>query len=252
MVNPLDMTGRTMVVTGASSGIGRETAVLLSQLGCHVILVGRDRSRLEASQTMLEGTGHRVEPYDLSALDDIPIWLKRLANETGPLAGLVHCAGLQLTLPVRQVMAAQVGKLLDINLTAGLMLAKGFRQKHVHATPGSLVFVSSIMGLVGAVGRSIYCASKCALVGMTKSLALELAADGLRVNCVAPAFVETAMFQEMKNLMGAEQIALIESSHPLGIGQPRDVAHAIAFMLADTGRWITGTTLVVDGGYTAK
>ena len=131
------------------------------------------------------------------------------------------------------------------------MLAKGFRQKGVHTDSGSIVLMASVMGLVGAVGRSVYCSSKGAVVGLTKSLALELARDGLRVNCVAPAFVATSMFQEMKTQLGAEQIGAIESAHPLGIGEPRDVAHAIAFLLADTGRWITGTTLVVDGGYTA-
>jgi NAD(P)-dependent dehydrogenase (short-subunit alcohol dehydrogenase family) len=252
MLNPLDMAGRTILVTGASSGIGRETAILLSQLGGRIVLVGRDRPKLEATHSSLEGSGHRVEPQDLCALDDIPDWLKRVTSETGPLSGLAHCAGLQFTLPVHQVTAAQVGKIMEINLTAAIMLAKGLRQKTVHATTGSLVLVSSIMGLVGAVGLSVYSSTKSALIGLSKSLALELAQDGLRVNCVAPGFVDTAMFQSMKNLLGADQIAAIESAHPLGIGQPRDVAHAIAFLLADTGRWITGSTLVVDGGYTTK
>ena len=252
MLKPLDMAGRTILVTGASSGIGRETAVLLSQLGGRIVLVGRDQPKLEATHSLLEGSGHCVKAKDLSVLDDTPDWLKQVTGETGPLSGLVHCAGLQLTLPVRQVSAAQVREVLDINLTSAIMLARGLRQRNVHATVSSLVLVSSVMGLVGAVGRSVYSASKSALVGLTRSLALELAQDGLRVNCVAPGFVDTAMFQSMKTMLGEEQIAAIESAHPLGIGQPRDVAHAIAFLLADTGRWITGSTLVVDGGYTAK
>jgi NAD(P)-dependent dehydrogenase (short-subunit alcohol dehydrogenase family) len=141
---------------------------------------------------------------------------------------------------------------VEINLTAAIMLAKGMRQKEVLASPGSLVLLSSVVGLVGSAGRSVYSSTKSALVGLTKSLALELARDGLRVNCVAPAFVSTPMFEEAKNRLGAEQVSAIEAAHPLGIGTARDVANSVAFLLADSGRWITGTTLVVDGGYTAQ
>jgi NAD(P)-dependent dehydrogenase (short-subunit alcohol dehydrogenase family) len=252
MMNPMDMTNRRILVTGASSGIGRETAVLLSQLGARVILVGRNRSRLEETLSLLEGLGHRVEPYDLAALDEIPAWLKSLSQEFGAISGLVHSAGLQMTLPLHRVTAVQVSKLVEINLTAAIMLAKGLRQKEVLASPGSLVLLSSVVGLVGSIGMSVYSSTKSALVGLTKSLALELARDGLRVNCVAPAFVSTPMFEEAKNRLGAEQISAIEAAHPLGIGTARDVANSVAFLLADSGRWITGTTLVVDGGYTAQ
>ncbi len=252
MLNPMDMTGRRILVTGASSGIGRETAILLSQLGARIVLCARDRSRLEETLSLMEGSGHRVEPRDLSALDEIPGWLKCIGQEFGLLSGLVHCAGLQMTLPLHRVTAEQVAKLVEINLTASIMLAKGMSQKSVHASPASLVLLSSAVGLVGSAGTSVYSSTKSALVGLTKSLALELARDGLRVNCVAPAFVETPMFVEVKKRLRADQISAIESAHPLGIGNARDVAYAVAFLLADTGRWITGTTLVVDGGYTAQ
>jgi len=252
MLNPMAMTGRTILVTGASAGIGRETALLLSQLGGQVILVARDRSRLEETHSLLVGTGHRIESRDLSMLDEIPNWLQQITTETGPISGLVHCAGMQMLIPLRQVTAVQVGTMMNINLTAAIMLARGLRQKGVHALPASIVFVSSVMGIVGATGRSVYSSSKGALIALAKSLALELSKDGLRVNCVAPAFVKTAMLEQMQELTATAQFEAIESAHPLGIGQPRDVANAIAFLLADTGRWITGTTLVVDGGYMAS
>jgi NAD(P)-dependent dehydrogenase (short-subunit alcohol dehydrogenase family) len=252
MLNPMDMTDRRILVTGASSGIGRETAVMLSQLGARIILVARDRSRLEETHSLLEGSGHRIELRDLAVLDEIPDWMKSVSQEFGMLSGLVHCAGLQMTLPLHRVTAGQVEKLVRINLTAAIMLAKGMRQTGVLASPGSLVLLSSAMGLVGSIGKSVYSSTKSGLVGLTKSLALELARDGLRVNCIAPSFVATPMYEEMKHRVGPEQMSAIESAHPLGIGSPRDVANAIAFLLADTGRWITGTTLVVDGGYTAQ
>lgn len=252
MLNPMDMTGRRVMITGASSGIGRETAVLLSQLGANLVLVARNASRLEETKSLLEGGDHRVEPFDLEALDDIPSWMRGLGQEFGTLSGLVHCAGIQMTLPLRIVTPRQIAKITNVNLSAAIMLVKGLSQKGVFASSGSVVLMSSIMGLVGSPARSLYSATKGALIALTKSLALELAGDGLRVNCVAPAFVDTPMFKDMKNLLQEEGLAKIESAHPLRIGRPRDVANAVAFLLADTGRWITGTTLVVDGGYTAQ
>jgi NAD(P)-dependent dehydrogenase (short-subunit alcohol dehydrogenase family) len=241
-----------MLVTGASSGIGRETAILLSQLGARVVLVARNPAGLEQTRSLLEGPDHRVEPRDLAALNDIPGWLQGLSRELGAFSGLVHCAGLQMTLPLRLVTVQQLKPIIEINLTAAIMLAKGLRQKEVHTSPASLVLLSSAMGLVGSAGRSVYSASKSALLGLARSLAIELAGEGLRVNCVAPAFVNSEMLNDLKRRLRPEQLAAIESAHPLGIGHVRDVAHAIAFLVADTGRWITGTTLAVDGGYTAQ
>ena len=252
MLNPMDLTGRRIMITGASSGIGRETAILLSQLGAKLVLVARNASRLEETKSLLEGSGHRVEQFDLEALDEIPAWMSGLGQQFGTLSGLVHCAGIQMTLPLRSITSRQIAKITNVNLSAAIMLVKGLSQKGVLASSGSVVLMSSAMGLVGSPATSLYSATKGALIALAKSLALELARDSLRVNCIAPAFVDTPMFEEMKNLLRAEALAKIESAHPLGIGLPRDIANAVAFLLADTGRWITGTTLVVDGGYTAQ
>jgi NAD(P)-dependent dehydrogenase (short-subunit alcohol dehydrogenase family) len=153
---------------------------------------------------------------------------------------------------LRALTPEDVDSVMRINFAAALALSAGFRQRGVCAPQGSLVFVASVMGLVGSPARSVYSASKGALIAMTKSLALELAHEGIRVNCVAPGFVRSSMFEELTGTVPPDQIAAIEAAHPLGLGQPRDVAHAIAFLLAQTSRWITGTTLVVDGGYTAQ
>jgi NAD(P)-dependent dehydrogenase (short-subunit alcohol dehydrogenase family) len=252
MLNPMDMTNRTVLVTGASSGIGRETSVLLSQLGARVVLVARNVDRLQETAARLEGTGHCIESVDLTQqVDDIPAWLKRLAADVGPLHGLVHSAGTQITRPVRFQTNADVDSLMRINLNAVFGLAKGFRQKGVCTADGRLVLLSSVMGLVGQATVTAYAASKGALIALTKSLAMEFARDGLRVNCVAPAHVKTEMAETLQDALTDEQFEAIKAMHPLGIGTPLDVAYAIAFLLADTGRWITGTTLVVDGGYTA-
>lgn len=251
-MNPMELEGRTIVVTGASSGIGRATSVALSQLGARVVLVGRNRAHLDETLTMLEGPRHTVEPFDLNRTDELPEWMKGVVEKSGPLAGLAHCAGAQVIMPLRVLKTKHVEDLLRINVVSSIMLAKAFRQKGVAGSGGGIVFVSSVMGEVGTPGRSAYCASKSALHALTRALALELAADGIRVNCVAPGAVQTEMVEGMKDALGESRLAEVVRQHPLGLGTPRDVALAIAFLLADTGRWITGSIQFVDGGYTAQ
>jgi NAD(P)-dependent dehydrogenase (short-subunit alcohol dehydrogenase family) len=253
MINPLGMQGRTVLVTGASSGLGRETAILLSELNARLVLSGRSRDRLEETLSQMSGEGHRIEPFDLNETDAIPDWIKRIVTEIGPLGGLVHSAGVVTTLPVQAASTARIESLMRTNVTSAFMLVKGFRQSGCALRGSGIVLLSSVMGTVGAPGRSIYSASKAALIGFSRSAALELAASGLRINCVAPAVVDTEMTQRAGEMTQTEeQHEAMRLLHPLGFGRPRDVAHAVAFLLADTGRWITGTTLVVDGGYSAS
>jgi NAD(P)-dependent dehydrogenase (short-subunit alcohol dehydrogenase family) len=247
----MDLTGRCILVTGASSGIGRATARLLSQLGARVILAARHRGRLEETAAALEGTGHRIEPYDLHQVESLPEWIGRIAAEVGPLSGLVHSAGVQDTMPLRYLRLEKWNAMMQVNLTAALMLAKGFRRKGVCVPRGSIVFVSSILGLRGAEGESAYAATKGALIAAVRALALDLAAERIRINCVAPGHVEdTGIALRMAERL-PDSVPEIRASHPLGLGKPIHVAHAIAFLLADTASWISGTTLVVDGACSA-
>ena len=249
--NPMQMTGRRVLVTGASSGLGRAVAVLLTELDCKVVLCARDVARLAEARQALAGEGHAVEIFDLSDVDAIPGWMKTVAERHGPLDGLVHSAGVLTTKPLKLLGAGDWEKAMRVNVVAGSALAKGFRQRGVYAGAGSIVYLSSVMGLVGQPGQSLYSATKGALVAMTRSLALELARENIRVNCVAPAVVMAGMSEQLQQNVTPEQFAQITATHPLGLGLAEDVANAAAFLLADTGRWITGTTLVVDGGYTA-
>jgi NAD(P)-dependent dehydrogenase (short-subunit alcohol dehydrogenase family) len=252
MMNPMNMTGRTVLVTGGSSGIGRETSVLLSKLGARIVLVARNEMRLEQTMAKLQGTGHYIEVFDLARVDEIPSWLKQVAARNGPLDGLVHSAGIQITRPLRFISDDDVNSTLQLNVGAAVSLAKGFRQKQVRAETGSIVFLTSVMGLAGVAGLAAYAASKGALIALARALAIELVPEGIRVNCVAPGYVRTEMTEALDQILMPEQIAAIAAKHPMGVGKPLDVAYAVAFLLADTGSWITGTTLVVDGGYTAQ
>ncbi len=252
MLNPLDHTGKTILVTGASGGIGSQVCLSLSRLGARVILVGRRTDTLEETLKTLDGTGHVIRGFDLLEAERIQGWLRETATTTGPLDGLVHCAGRQLTQALRFLRPDDVNDFLSLDIRTGLCLAKGLRQNGVHATTSSLVFLSSVMGLVGHPGKGLYSAAKGALIAMTRSLALELAPEGIRVNVVAGGYAPTDTTRRMENAQTPEQLATLTERHPLGIGSPRDIANAVAFLTGDTGRWITGTTVTVDGGYTAQ
>lgn len=252
MHNPMDLTGRTVLVTGASSGIGRETAILLSSLNARVVLAGRDHTRLEETLKAMGGLDHRVKAFDLSSTGEIAGAMKAIVMETGPLSGIVHAAGLHLAKPVRLLQAEEIDRIMKVNVQSALLLIRAFCQKGCFEASGaSIVLLSSVAAVAGQPALSAYGATKAALMGIVKSVAMELARSRIRVNCIAPGMVRSEMTEHLLSMLLPEQVSAIEQMHPLGFGTTRDVAHAAAFLLADTGRWITGSTLLVDGGYTA-
>lgn len=252
MDNPLDLQGRRILVTGAASGIGLATCQLLSRLGARVIAADVEANGVSQTTAGLEGTGHTSSCFDLRNVERIPAWLVELAAGGGRVCGVVHAAGLSCIQPARLLGPSRYRDVMLVNTEAALALARGFQDKRVsEPSGGSIVFVSSVIALVGSPGAAAYAMTKAALTGIAKSLAIEFAPRKVRVNCVAPGFVKTPMFDRVSSMWEAEQRAQVESEHPLGLGQPTDVANAIAFLLADSGRWITGSVLVVDGGYTA-
>jgi NAD(P)-dependent dehydrogenase (short-subunit alcohol dehydrogenase family) len=253
MTNPLQLVGRTILVTGASSGIGRATSILLSELGARVVLSGRNAARLEETASAMEVRGHLARPYDLDNSDGIAEWLAGIVAETGALHGLAHCAGVTSLMPLRVLSLKHAAQVMRVNYDSAVALTLAFSKRRMHQPGGSIVLVASVGGLVGLAGSAAYSGSKGAMIAFAKSAALELAQGGVRVNCVAPAYVRTEMYDRNLTVQTPEQLEQrVAAMQPLGLGTPLDVAHAIAFLLADTGRWITGSVLTVDGGYTAQ
>lgn len=248
----MGLEGRTVLISGATSGLGSHIARQLANSGARIVSVGRSLERMEASQQLWAGSGHISEVIDLADVDAVAPRLREIATKIGPCHALVHSAGLMNVRPLRMLTAEDWDASFRINVASAAALAKGFRQRGVNQEGGSIVFMASVTGLVGHAAQSLYGATKGALIAMARSLAVELAPEKIRVNCVAPAVVEIGMSEKLKAGMTSEQWSKVVALHPLGLGRPEDVANAVNFLVADTGRWITGTTLVVDGGYTAQ
>jgi NAD(P)-dependent dehydrogenase (short-subunit alcohol dehydrogenase family) len=247
----IDLSGKHILVTGASSGIGREVAILLSQLGANLTMVGRDFKRLEETLDVLSAPSiHRYKIFDFND-DDLAKHFVDIIESNGKLAGVVHCAGIHEFTPINSLNMKKVRSVLSSNLLSAFEILKYCGKRQNLESKASLVFLSSVAGFLGQPGVVAYAASKGAILALVKSAALELARQGTRVNAVAPGVVNTEMTQKLIASMTEEQFKKVEEMHPLGIGTPRDVANAVAFLLSDASQWITGTTLVVDGGYSS-
>ena len=257
MKNPMSMKGKTVIVTGAASGIGKESSRLLYELGAKLLLLDVNESGLNLIKEELDKTGDSiaVRAIDLTELDCIKNILADAKKELGTsYTGLVHCAGIPSILPLRALTNEQYERVMKINTQAGLNLAKIFSSKQGHDSQqqGSIVFISSVYGIVGSAANVAYATSKAALIGMTKALAIEFANKNIRVNCVAPGFIKTNMADGVNAMFDMEYAERIEQMHPLGWGQAIDIANVIAFLLSDASKWTTGAVFNVDGGFTAQ
>lgn len=240
--HPFHLAGKTVLVTGASSGIGRAAAIACAQAGAGLVLSGRDQGRLDATLALLapaEGAVHRAIAADLTD----PAALAALAEQSGMLDGVVHSAGVTGFAPVRMLQPGLLESVMGANFAAPVMLTQKLLYRKTLRNGASLVFLSSIAAHTGTVGVGAYSASKAALEGFMRNLALEIAPRGMRANAVAPAMVATPMVSD-------DPAFLLEKSrhYPLGLGRPEDVAHAVVYLLADASRKVTGISLDLDGG----
>ncbi len=231
--------GKTVLVTGASKGIGQAVAQTCAAAGASVLVAGRDATRLEAVLASLDGDGHRMFAGDLSDAAT----LQRLAKESGPVDGLVHSAGIRGLSPMKLVGESFLKEVLDINYVAPVMLTRHLLARQSMRPGGAIVFISSIAALTGTVGVGPYAGSKAALIGTLRPLALELARRNIRANALCPGLVETTLITEDKSWFEESR-----KRYPLGVGQPDDVALACLYFLSNASDKITGQAFSMDGG----
>jgi NAD(P)-dependent dehydrogenase (short-subunit alcohol dehydrogenase family) len=242
--DPFCLTGKRILVTGASSGIGREIAISCSQAGAEVVITGRNEDRLESTFAALEGTGHKKIIANLDRQEDIDY----LVAETGVLNGLAHAAGMSRLVPLRMMNRAHITETFAANTFAPMLLTRGLLAKKSLAQGSSIVFVASVASHIGPMASTAYAASKSALLGMVRSMGQEVAKQGMRANCIAPGYVRTPLLDGLQG-SGGNMENLFDLT-PLGMGEPEDVAWAALFFLSDASRWITRNYFIVDGGLT--
>lgn len=254
MKSPYALANKTLLITGASSGIGRQCAILCSQMGATVIGLGRDKDRLSETQGLLEEPDrHLFISIDLLDHETLEEAIKEAVAQKGRIHGMINSAGISTTLPLRMMKPDKIETFLQTNVAAAINLARVLtKPAHMAEEGGSLVFITSVMATVGESGKSLYALTKGAVLAAAKSLAIELAPKNIRVNCVSPGVVVSPMSQKSFYSQGEETLNHIKSLHPLGLGTPEDVAAACVYLLSDAARWVTGSNLVVDGGYSAR
>lgn len=238
---------KRILVTGASSGIGREIAIICSQFGAQLIITARDKTRLKETLGRLQGNNHEYAIADLTSKED----RDNLILMTSNIDGLVHAAGVVKLIPIKFYSEKLIRWFNSINYEAPVLLTNGLLKKNRINTSSSIVFISSIMSVLGIEGNGLYSGTKAALVGITKPLALELAPKEIRVNTISPGLVETPLLN-LSDSVSKENIEKNIKLHPLGILSPNDVANSVVFLLSPASRMITGTNLIIDGGYSAK
>lgn len=249
----IDFSGKRVVVTGASSGIGRAVAVELSRRGAGLILIGRDKKRLDETGNLLENRKFQLLQLDLREEVKIFPMIKELTEKTGRIYGLCYSSGVVETRPLSSLKVEGVQEMLDVNLMGGLELAKAVcRRDIMDENGGSILFISSIYARIGMAGQIGYSASKGAISAAARTMAVELARRNIRVNVISPGLVKTDMTAKAFSVLSESQVKAMEEAYPLGTGTPEEVARAAVFLLAPQNRWITGIDLVVDGGYTAR
>lgn len=248
MYNPFSLEGKTILITGASSGIGKSTAIECSKLGARVIITARNESRLTETLMLLNGIGHDKVVCDFNDESD----LANLAENLPEINGLVNSAGIVKTLPFQFINKEVLTNVFETNFFAPVILTQKLVKSKKLIKGSSVVFISSIDGpVIAHPGNSIYSATKGAITSIVKNMALDLASKNIRVNCVLPGMTETPLINI--DTISTEQLDEDRKKYPLRrYGRPEEIGFAAIYLLSDASNWVTGLNLIVDGGFTLQ
>lgn len=240
----VDLNNRKILITGASSGIGKATAVLAAKLGAKVVLCGRDKQRLDETRNMLdEPEKHQILIFDITEFESYEKFFAEAVSDGMKLNGMVHCAGMAKALPLRVMSPASITEIMNTNFVSFMELTRLYAKKK-YSDAGSIVAISAVNAHYPQKCMSVYAASKLALEAAVKTLALEVEKQNIRINCVVPGAIDTPMMHKTD----PESLEKILSKQLLGAGKPEDVANMIAFLLSDAASYVTGRAMYVDGG----
>lgn len=242
-----DFQGKAFLVDGAGSGMGKETAIRLSQLGAKVAIVDMDEDSIKNTLSSMSGTGHCCRTADLSKIEDIAELVSGIVAEIGPLKGFVHCVGVRCRRPLKILTTDVLQNVFTINLFSFIELLRQVTRKGNFEEGLSVVGISSISSITGGAGITAYSSSKAAMDGAVRSLASELASKGIRINTVMPGQINTPAYAKMIESSGG--VDKVMDRQYLGLGEAQDVVNMIEFMLSDKSRMITGASIPLDGGY---
>lgn len=245
-MNIISLQSKKIIITGAASGIGRETAIVASRQGAKVILLDLSEEGLKDTISLLDGNGHSFHAIDLTYTDSISSLIKEIISEEGLIDGLVHCAGISSRKPLNVLTKDGFSKVMDVNFYSFVELVRQVCKKKHFAEGGSVVVMSSISSIKGYKAKTEYCVSKAAVDSFVRCMALELADRRIRINSIMAAEVLTPLAlkaREMNQAVGA-----LDFNAPLGPSEPYEVANTIVFLLSDATKTITGTSLLIDGG----
>lgn len=247
MINPFSLENKTILVTGASSGIGRGIAIDLSNMGAKVCITARNEARLNETFEQMFGDEHKIYKADLCSLDDISILIEELPQ----LDGIVLCAGIIKTMPVKNITNSALDEIFQVNIMSDIRLVSSLLKRKKLNQGSSVVFISSVSTFNVKIGNSLYSATKGAVNSFAKAMALEVAKQKIRVNCIQPGFVPSNILS--KGAIEEDSfLKFYAERHPLGFGTPSDIANGCIYLLSDAARWVTGSIFTLDGGYTLQ
>ena len=252
--NPFSLEGKVIVISGAASGIARQCAISCSKMGAKLILLDMNEEGLKETMTMVDRPeDHYMACVNLLDYERVSQVVKEGVEKAGKISGVLNCAGISTTNLFKLTKPEELDKFFKVNVYTGYFLTQECtKMGNFSKEGGSIVFFSSVAGSFGEVGKATYGMTKASLLNLAKHLACELSRKNIRVNSISPGAIETPINMNLPHMKDPEKRSALEAQHLLGLGKTDDIANACIYLLSDASRWVTGTNLFVDGGFSTR